>query len=212
MRMPFEWKQGQHMSIIGNTGSGKTTLCGYLLRSRKYVISIRTKADQKETLPGKMIRTESALEKQNISTQPKYILFPNPPRVNQSYQIRKATELVWAEGGWCIYFDELFYISQRLKIDEEIDTLLTQGRSRGISVVTGMQRPVNITRFAMSQSTHLISFRTEGRDTATHLKSINAEWASAVAGLKGHDFAWLQQETGEIWVGNVNNLRGNSGV
>ena len=45
-----------------------------------------------------------------------------------------------------------------------MERLLTQGRSKGISVVTGMQRPARISRFALSESTHTIAFFLEGRD------------------------------------------------
>lgn len=206
MRLPFAWEQGQHIAVIGNTGSGKTTLCAELLRARKYVLSIRTKADLHETLPGTKIQTATQFVKASITRQYKYILQPNFPRANQALQIRRASNAIWKEGGWCIYYDELFYITQRLKLEEECDTLLTGGRSRGISVVCGMQRPVRTSRFAISQATHIISFRCERRDTRGTLREINEEWSEAVSALKGHQFAWLQQETGDIWIGEVNDL------
>ena len=39
------WEQGQHVAIVGDTGSGKTYLEALLLRMRSYNIVLRTKDD-----------------------------------------------------------------------------------------------------------------------------------------------------------------------
>src|SRR4051812_31470861 len=43
----FQWKQGQHVSLIGPTGRGKTTLAKQILSRRDYVIAMGTKPRNK---------------------------------------------------------------------------------------------------------------------------------------------------------------------
>src|SRR5690349_6421632 len=41
------WRQGEHVGLIGPTGSGKTTLAMWLLPLRKYVVVLGTKPRDK---------------------------------------------------------------------------------------------------------------------------------------------------------------------
>src|SRR4051812_9363940 len=43
--LPQTWKQGQHVGVVGRTGSGKTYLVSKLVMLRRYVIIFRTKPD-----------------------------------------------------------------------------------------------------------------------------------------------------------------------
>ena len=43
----FRWKQGEHVTLLGPTGQGKTTLALAILPRREYVIVFGTKAKDK---------------------------------------------------------------------------------------------------------------------------------------------------------------------
>jgi hypothetical protein len=81
--------------------------------------------------------------------------------------IRRMLENVYEEGGWCVYLDELRYISEQLKLRNHLELLWQQGRALGVSVVAGSQRPAHVPLVAYSQASHLFLWRTgDDRDLA----------------------------------------------
>lgn len=203
--LPFPWKQGEHLTLTGDTGSGKTTLANVLLYARDYTLALRSKSDP-APLPGLKIR--SARRFGSDADIDRYVLDPAYER--QLVEFWNALEIVWRQEGWAVYLDELFYLS-RLKtgsyrLADRIDRLLTQGRSKRITVISGMQRPVQVSRFAMSQSTHLIAFRADGRDIKTLEDAGNREWADTVNELKRYEFAWFYRPDRAIFRGRVQDL------
>jgi len=130
-----------------------------------------------------------------------------PEYDNQRSVFINVLDKAFEQGGWTVYFDELFYIEEQLKMKAYENKLLTQGRSKGLTIMVGMQRPVGVTRFALSQSTHIISFSMEGRDVAQTLRQTATETlAQTVTQLKRYEFAWYYKPTREIWTGRVQDL------
>ncbi len=118
-------------------------------------------------------------------------------------------DTIWKQGNWTVYLDELFYLNRlgHGEVGRKIEQLLTQGRSKGITVVSGMQRPVGVTRFAMSESTHLISFGIEGRDAKKTMREVgNDLWAATVEQLERYEFAWFYVPERAIFRGRVQDL------
>lgn len=203
MRLPFPWEQGQHLSIIGGTGSGKTTLANALIQWRKYTLALRSKADR-TPLPGLQVKTYPALRKAMANENVSRILV-DPPYEKQLPMFWNACELAWKQKSWAIYFDELFYL-QDIGLEKQVRRFLTQGRSQNLTTICGMQRPVGVTRYALSEPMHLISFRVEPRDIKT-LAELGAEkWAEQVAELEEYQFAWYHRAKREVFVGRVQDL------
>lgn len=200
--LPFNWKQGEHMSIIGDTGTGKTTLAAFLLRTQPFVLTIITKGDRKKIVDGKVIKTAKQFQKIDIESTPHIILEPEPYLPVQQKEIYYALNHIWHEQGWCVYFDELFYLTDELKLTRVINRLLTQGRSKGITIVSGMQRPVGVTRWAISQASHNLSFLLEGRDVL-NVKDTSPLWASQISILKRREFAWFYRPERTVWTGKL---------
>ncbi len=117
----------------------------------------------------------------------------------------------YKQGGWTIFVDEGFEL-RRLGLQKIHEKLLTQGRSKGISVVTGVQRPSYVSRFTFSESSHVLSFRHEGRDVKVMKDAYGETHANAVAGLdkKAYEFAWTDVANG-TWVGNLQALQSRRG-
>lgn len=203
--LPFRWKQGEHLSLTGNTGSGKTTLANVLLHARGYTLAFRSKADD-APLPGLKIKRASEFAVRDDINR--YVL--DPPYENQLAAFWNALEVVWKQGGWTVYCDELFYLTTLKdnghRLSDRIDRMLTQGRSKKITVVAGMQRPVQVSRFAMSQSTHLISFGVEGRDLKILDEVGGRKYADTVESLGRYEFAWYYVPERAIWRGRVQDL------
>lgn len=211
-KLPVPWRVGEHVAVIGDTGTGKTFLISKLVRLRNYVVFFQTKSDDIR-FPGFVKRrTADALE--SVYDE-RIILHPDYER--QAREGWRMLEKVWQHGGWTVVIDELWYVD-KLGLRDWVDRLLTQGRSKRISVVVGMQRPAQISRFAMSQCTHLFSFRVEGRDAKTIAESSTPKLIPYIMEprdenaapdprlVQGHDFAYYHRGLRIVSTGNAKKL------
>lgn len=192
------------MTVIGETNSGKSTLVGEgLLPLRSYLVVIRTKTDPNrrsvqypvETVT-KTHRTLENLRYQRVELRPKY--------EEQAREIFYAYKLIYKHGGWTVYNDEEWYLEEELGLTRQINLLLTQGSGKGITVVASAQRPSRISRFVISQSTHVLSAGVEGRDVKVLADATSPRMAPVVTGLARHEFAWFNRNTRDIVVVKLN--------
>lgn len=134
----------------------------------------------------------------------------HPKWENQQSEFGRALDKVWRQGGWTVYGDELYYLDQELRLRPLLNRLLTQGRAPGrISVVCGMQRPTNVSRFAIGEASHIICFGLEERDAKIlenrKLQTIVAgDERRDIEGLGSHEFAWYHVPSRKIWRGKLN--------
>jgi len=199
---PIIWRQGEHVAVVGDTGTGKTYLMARLVQLRSHVVVLRTKPDD-ITFPKFMTRRNA--ESLNGIYAERILLAPDYHR--QAYEGWWMLEHAWKHGGWCVVIDELWYAEHELKLQQPINRLLTQGRSKAVTVVVGMQRPSQVSRFALSQCTHLFTFRTEGRDTKTIAEATTPRIADYIDEIDGHDFVYYNRKRREIRNGNAKRLR-----
>lgn len=170
-----EWLQGEHVAIIGQTGTGKSRLAQSILDIRTYVCVLAIKRED-ETL--ERFRDGSkyghASYKVITSWPPDYpnkkvILWVKPRSLKakdiheQAVRVHDALNRMYLSGGWCIYLDEAGYLAGVLGLSSAIGILLNQGRSAYISVVATMTRPsslvARIPREALTQVRHHLVFR-----------------------------------------------------
>lgn len=205
---PIFWKQGEHVILVGDTGSGKTYLESKLLPLRKHVIVLRTKPDDIKFTDFRKVTSVfkiGAFPFNNAGQEiTKYLLVPKYE--DQRREAARLFETAWLEGGWTVAVDETYYATNILKLESYINKLLTQGRSKRITVVAGMQRPAWVSRFALSQCTHAFIFRMEGRDLTALSQALSPAIVEPVANLTGHDFIYFNRATREIRKGNARNL------
>jgi hypothetical protein len=199
------WKQGEHVAIIGDTGSGKTYLENALGDYRSWWMFFRTKRENPRDDPmdrrWRRVRSVADID----TTRSHWLIDPRPAdRTRQGYAVlRKAA----AEGQWTVAIDELFQ-STLLGLQRPIEELLTTGRSAGISVVCGMQRPVGVTRYAQSQCTHAFIFTCEGRDVKTLMETFTPRIKEAMAALnyQKHEFIYYNRRTRELTIARAQQL------
>lgn len=206
MLPPVQWNVGEHVCVIGDTGSGKTYLMSQLAKLRKYVVILRTKPD--DIVFKGFVHEKRAASLNNIKHD--HILIDltkmRTMRHLQGWEARQVLDKVWDMGRWTVFLDEGFYLQRKLGLVNELEMLMTQSRSLKVSVVVGMQRPAWVTRFAITEARHVISFRVEGRDLAIIKESTTANMAEAVRRLPRYHFAHFHRGTGEIRIGDANHL------
>lgn len=203
-RLEMDWRQGEHVTIIGPTGQGKTTLALDLMTMRGYPLIIATKPRDKtlETMRGEgwhVIREWPP-------TRSKSILWPKLTRpgdkANQAKVVRHALENAFVTGGYAILIDELSYVLDELRCQNEIKQIWQQGRALSLSLVTCILRPSHIPLLAYDQATHIIMFRDNDETNLRRMGGLG-HWSKGeiienVSALKRHEFLMLNTRTGQM--------------
>jgi len=163
-RMKEQWKPGQHVSLVAPTGGGKTFVARDLVVIRKWSVVIATKGKDKSL---GLYETENDFI--YYDTWPPYykdrhvLLWKRPAQLGdflpQARLIYRMMNDVYMVGAWCVYFDDLFYVSTTLGLKSAVQMFYTQVRSNDVSIVAGMQRPSWVPLEAVSQATYLLVWR-----------------------------------------------------
>lgn len=198
--LPYEWKHGEHLALIGSTGSGKTAVESYLLRAHPYTVALKSKADNTK-LPGQLIRKASGIDNERFT---RFVLDPDYKEQRQQFAI--LLERVWQQGSWTVALDELYAIDNQLKLSWFVNRLLTQGRSNNLSVLMGMQRPKMVTRFALTQATHYLIFAYDGDDLRTIVDETTPQLKTVIPSLQRYEFVWYSRAEKTFWRGNLQKL------
>ena len=185
MSYVFDWRQNQHVGMIGPTESGKSTLTFAILPLRRYTTFFATKPrdevlDQFATQAGYVymqawppMKGRFFKRPYTAAEMPRRLLWPDASRIGSKEQqkmvFRPAFEDIYYEGGWCTVWDEFWMMTNILDMDEEARIMLQQARSNDISFVMGAQRPSRIPLEVYDQSTHLFFWRDNDE---TNLKRI----------------------------------------
>lgn len=127
-----------------------------------------------------------------------------PKYEDQAREIYAAFNLVWKQGGWTCYNDEEWYLEEELGLTKAINKLLTQGGGKGITMVLGAQRPTRISRFVVSQSTHVLCAAIEGRDVKEIELATSKRMGAVCSRLGRYEFAWFYRHTKEVVVVKLN--------
>lgn len=182
----LDWRQGEHVGLIGPTGQGKTNLLMNLLPLRQYVAVFATKprdVSMDRLIASGYLRIE---QWSDIPPEraPRRVLWPNASSIDsedrQKEIFNHAYGAIYREGGWAIVIDEGWYIADVLKLQRKMRTIWTQGRSLGISQVVATQRPRWVPLEMFDQSTHLFFWRDNDDENLRRISGLGAAPASAI--------------------------------
>lgn len=213
----MNWVHGEHVTLIGPTGRGKTELLIELIRPHVWVIFLSTKRVDKTLTPlrkmgYRIIRNGHEL---NPDVDNRFVVKPSwPSNLNAEQQneyhrriFDNVLHRAFRQTGWIVVIDELEYLYKHLKITASLDRLLTQGRSQGNSVFCGTQRPKNVTLHAYEQARHLFIWTQSDLTNVTRaaeLTGINKkEIVPIVRSLGPHDVLYVDTISGEMFITNT---------
>lgn len=215
--------QGQHVGIIGPTGSGKTHIGFDILELRTTAIVIACKP--KDPLVDDAIRRgyylipTDQIEVEYVDGRPlhkRLIYWPRiservrrklpqhqvlaAERAHQRPRVGGALGYVRNDGHWSLMLDEGTWVCRDLRLQADVDSALNQFRTINSSVVVLGQRPAWMGRYVLSQPTHLFLFNTSNRDDRKALGDISGvdhrQVAELVAGLSFEQHEFLYIDTG----------------
>lgn len=184
----LRWNQGEHLTIIAPTGGGKTTLLRQLVSRRQHNIFFGTKV--KDVQYNRLInahgfrRIESIKEirpwDKNVLLWPRYKGSIPELVLRQRHAFAEALDVIASQGGWTLWVDEAKYVTEFLKLRNELTFCLEQLRSLKGTVISGAQRPVFLPGSVLSNSTHVFIAKTTNIDDAKRLADLGGIDTKAV--------------------------------
>lgn len=196
--------------MIGPTGCGKTTLATKLLPIRSYVAVMATKPRDPilktfQNMGYTVTRNWPPRLPPEIA--PRVVFWPKSETMDsikrQAPQVGAALRDIYRQGGWTVYFDELRYVTDFLGLKREVELLLLQGRSLGVSVVCGAQRPAWLPLTVYDQATHLFLWRESDRRNLQRMGELGGVDSNRIMRvlpkLEKHECLYVNTRDGEMF-------------
>lgn len=213
----MDWRPGEHVTLIGPTGAGKTELTVELARERYWEVFLATKRvdSTQARLRQLHFRTITDPVELNPEIDHRFTVKPPWPRGASADDIRAMHARVFKDAlhrafyqtGWTVIVDEGRYVAHRLGLSSELELFWLQGRAQGNSVVFGTQRPRFIPLEAYDQASHLFLWRDNDLANIKRVAEMaglnRTEILRIVPRLGRHDVLYVQPFTGDMFITNT---------
>jgi len=219
------WKHGEeqseHVTIVGRTGQGKTSLALDMIAGRLQTISrsrclILANKKQDATLQTLIDRGVAAHIRRwkdlSYEHRVKRLVVLWPPLGKASTSAAKnrpefveALDGIMAEGDWTVFVDDAWYWVEHLRLGHLLDEFWNGARSADISLVFGSTRPVWITRSATSQHSWSVAFPMGDRQDRLRMAEVmgDRDIAPVIEGLGPHEFLLKRTTSGQGFISDL---------
>lgn len=218
-KLRAQWVPGEHVTLVGPTGCGKTHMALALSDLCRYVIVLASKrqdplldevgSDYHVTTDlGEILWTENG-----TPLHSKILYWPRFPEKMtmaqrtdaQARLMRHALDYADKTQGWALLVDELMWFTKNLNLSKELEAVWFQGRTQGVSLIAAAQRPSHVPLLAYSQATYLFLWRTSDARDIDRLRDISSAIPremieNGVRELNGesHEALFIDTKRGEI--------------
>lgn len=149
MEAIFSLPADQRGCLVGQTGTGKSTLARYLTQDKRNLIIIDPKRDFDPPRDCTIIDNPDALT--NMTND--CILYRPKPEASEPEDYDRVFHWIYNRGHTFVYIDELTAVSRSAQsYPLWLRALYTQGRSMGIGIIGSTQRPSGVPLFVFSES------------------------------------------------------------
>lgn len=181
----------QHTVLLGQTGTGKTTLGEVLCRSRPYVAVL----DIKDELQFSGYFRSSDFEeitKLDPVKYPRIIYVPTADDLLNSEAVDKFFRWTYDRENTLVYCDEVYGATEYgLTIGH--NRVLTRGRSRNVASINGSQRPHLIPRNILTEAKNWYVFFLGDLLDRVAVENFSGIPRDKIASLKPREFLFFRQ-------------------
>jgi energy-coupling factor transporter ATP-binding protein EcfA2 len=166
----WDYRAGGHVTILGPTDCGKTTLAYQLLDGAKLpkvkgIILVMKPRDEtakawSRALNYRIVRSWPPLRPSETgwTLWPRHSFNIERDDTLLRTEFQKALQEAYRKGNRIVFADEVYGLVAELGLTTELRAIWTRGRSMGTGLWAASQRPTHIPTWAYDQAAHLFLF------------------------------------------------------
>ena len=195
--MDYLPKLGERCLIAGQTGSGKTSFAIWMLSKLRYpIVLYDTKGEPKFETIAKPRENFNDV-KRDLQKTGRAVFRPSIEAISDPLELDKLLTKHYQElDGVGAYIDEVYQWHNNGRAGPGLMALLTRGRSRGITTILSTQRPLWLSRFALTEAQKFYIFRLVDKADRNRLTDIIPTFSALKQPPKYWHWFYNQSEDG----------------